>query len=80
MNPHWVLFKGGYASALMHIQWKDKGGFHLPANSRLTDMDGSPTEIFHKLWQTQFPDRDPLPDIVSTPDGKPTKRFIEVFR
>lgn len=79
MNPHWVLFKGGYPTALMLIQWHERGG-SLPALLRCTSLKGEPTDDFRRLWAGQFPTRDPLPDVIATPDGKPTLRFIEVFR
>jgi hypothetical protein len=79
MNPHWVLFKGGYPSALMLIRWHELGGT-LPASLRCATREGAPTDDFRKLWSSQFPTRDPLPDVISNPDGKPTLRFIEVFR
>jgi hypothetical protein len=65
----------------MHSLWKTKGGTAgIPQNLKLADQQGRKTGDFDRLWRATFPTRDDLPDIVSTAEGKPSERFIEVFR
>jgi hypothetical protein len=80
MNPHFVLFPGGYASGLMHIVWNDQGAAEpIPRNLLCADQ-GRPTDDFRKLFRSAFPTKEELPDLIATPDGKGTQRFLEVFR
>jgi hypothetical protein len=79
MSPHYVLFPGGYASRLMHQQWTQRPTTPLPRNLRCANQ-GRVTDDFRKLFRSAFPTRDELPDVIATPEGKPTLRFLEVFR
>lgn len=81
MSPAWVLFSGGYATRLFVSQWQDAGALEpLSARERLANEDGSPTEYFRKLFRSAFPAKDELPDVIATPEGKGTQRFLETFR
>lgn len=80
MNPHFILFQGGYASGLMHLVWNVEALQPIGRNLLCTDKQGRPTDDFRKLFRSAFPTKEELPDVIATPDGKGTTRFLEVFR
>lgn len=80
MNPHFVLFSGGYATALMHAVWFDQGAATPLSHALLCVKDGRPTDAFRKVFRSAFPAKEELPDVIATPDGKGTTDFLRVFR
>lgn len=76
-----VLFSpSGTATPLFLARWRSKGALTGLRPALTLTVGGVASLAFSSLWNAAFPTRKALPDgPLHTPDGKPTKAFLDAW-